>query len=567
MSDASFDYLIVGGGSAGCAVANRLSESGEHRVLLLEAGPDSRRNPFVSTPLGFLQLMFSRRCNWQFNSEPQRHMAGRSLFQPRGKMLGGSSCMNAQVYIRGHARDYDDWAALGCEGWSYQEVLPYFRKSEHYQPELAAADRAFHGQGGPLNIADRHYTSPLSDCFVTAGQQAGHAINHDFNGAAQQGIGLYRTFQKDGQRCSNARGYLEPIRKRANLSIRTAAQVTRVLLDGKRAVGVEYHSAGRLQRVAATREVLLCGGAFNSPQLLMLSGIGPRAELERQGIEVLHELAGVGQNLQDHLDVFVRVAARTRVGISLHPSYWLKGLAALFQYLIGRRGVLSSNGGEAGGFISSQGEQPVPDLQLHFAPLLYGDHGRDLKMAMSRYGYGVMIYNLRPLSRGEVGLRSKDPLAPPRIDPNYLADPDDVMRIVHGIRKVRTILAQDAFKPHHAFELEPGDALQSDEQLAAWVRQAGESAYHPVGTCKMGVDAMAVVDPRLRVHGLQGLRVIDASIMPTLVGGNTNQPATMIGEKGAAMILEDAVPGRLSPPQGSRLDQAIDVAAAFAQAH
>lgn len=540
MSEASFDYVIVGGGSAGCAVANRLSESGQHQVLLLEAGPDSRRNPFISMPLGFLQLMFSRRFNWQFNSEPQKHMYGRSLFQPRGKTLGGSSCMNAQVYIRGHAQDYDEWARLGCEGWGYQDVLPYFRKSENYEPGSSPANAPFHGLGGPLNIADRRYTNPLTTCFVEAGAQAGYSNNIDFNGATQEGIDLYRTFQKNGERCSNARGYLEPIRGRANLTIRTGAQATRVLLDGKHATGVEYRSGDALHTVHARREVVLCGGAFNSPQLLMLSGIGPRSELERHGIDVRHALEGVGKNLQDHLDVFMRIGSRTRIGISLHPSYWIKGLLALFQYIFRRRGFLVSNGGEAGGFIHSQNSKSVPDLQLHFAPLLYADHGRDLKMAMSRYGYAVMIYNLRPLSRGHVGLRSRDPLAAPLIDPNYLAEQDDVDRIVGGIRKVRHILAQPAFKPHHELELEPGEHLQTDQQLAGWVRRAGESAYHPVGTCKMGNDPMAVVDARLRVHGMTGLRVIDASIMPTLVGGNTNQPATMIGEKGAAMLLEDA---------------------------
>ncbi len=536
MSEREFDYVVVGGGSAGCAVANRLSESGQHSVLLLEAGPSGRWNPFIQIPLGFIQTMYSHRSNWQFNTEPQGHVHDRRLFQPRGRGLGGSSCINACVNTRGHAWDYDEWARLGCEGWSYQDVLPYFRKSENFEPPIQPADAPFHGKGGPLNVAERRDTNPLSLAFVQSGVQAGHRRNPDFNGHEQEGVGLYHVYQKDGWRCSNAKAYLTPeVRSRSNLTILTGAHATRVLLEGKRAVGVEYRRWWKLSQVRARREVILCGGAFNSPQLLMLSGIGPRAELGKHGIEVKHHLEGVGENLQDHLDVFLRMRTRTHLGLSFHPTFWLKAICGFLRYVFGRRGFLSSNGAEAGGFIRSRPEEPLPDLQLHTVHFLYDNHGRDLRMTFGGYGYGVMIYDLRPLSRGRVGLQSADPL----IDPNYLAHQRDLQRLVDGVRQVRKIVSQPPLSVHNSEEVSPGAALQSDSELGEWVRRTGETAYHPVGTCKMGVDPLAVVDPRLRVHGIQGLRVIDASVMPLVVGGNTNQPATIIGEKGAAMILED----------------------------
>jgi choline dehydrogenase-like flavoprotein len=535
MNGETWDFIIAGGGSAGCVLANRLSESGRHRVLLLEAGPrDSSFN--IKFPGGIASLIQDRKHNWMFWTEPQPKLAGRRLYCPRGKTLGGSSAINAMCYIRGHASDYDRWEALGCPGWSFEAVLPYFRKSETYAPGASA----LHGGDGPLHIGERvHPDNPLCSAFIEAAQQAGYATVEDLSGSAPEGVGRYRVFQKDGQRHSNAEAYLRPAEGRANLTVRTGAQVTRVLFEHGCAVGLRYFAGGSEHEVRAAREVILAAGAIGSPHLLLLSGIGPTEELRRYGIKPLHALPGVGENLQDHLDVWVSTRAKTRVGFSLHPTFWWRAIKGLLAYLFLHRGEMTSNTAEVGGFIKSTPGEPLPDIQWHFMPGVNTCHAFKMDRMFKWYGYSVMNYFLRPYSRGRVGLASADPLAPPRIDFNYGADPRDLQRLVQGVRKTREVLARAPFDPHREVEFEPGPEVQTDEQLLEWVRANAETAYHPVGSCKMGRDPLAVVDPRLRVHGLRALRVVDASIMPTLVGGNTNAAATMIAEKGAAMILED----------------------------
>lgn len=540
-----FDYVIVGGGSAGCVIANRLSADGQTTVCLLEAGPPDR-SPFIRMPAGIIPLLRSRTHNWHYWTVPQPTAANRPLFYPRGRMLGGSSAINAMVYVRGDPSDYDHWASLGNPGWSWADVLPVFKALEHYEPGLDDSGglrpemAAYHGRGGPLNVARLRDPNPMSQVFVDAARQAGHPANDDFNGAQQEGVGHYQVYQKDGERCSNARAYLRPAEARRNLTVITHAQATRIRFENGRASGVHYRYGGREHLVEAKREVILCAGAIVSPQLLLLSGVGPAAQLQKFGIPLEKDLPGVGRNLQDHVDAMVVMQSKTHLGVSLHPSSFWRVIVGIVRYLFGRRGELTSNVAEAGGFARSRPQEPVPDLQFHFVPIVNAGHGQKLWPLVKYYGYSILTCDLRPRSRGEVRLASADPLQPPAIDPRLFEQERDLDQLLIGVKKARAIFAQPAFAPHNLRELEPGPAVQTDAELRDWLRGHAETLYHPVGTCKMGSDPLAVVDARLRVHGLTGLRVVDASIMPTLVGGNTNGPTTMIAEQGARMVLEDA---------------------------
>jgi choline dehydrogenase len=528
MPDTRYDYIIVGAGSAGCVLANRLSARPDVRVLLLEAG-GSDKSLFVRMPAGIARLD-TPRFNWQYETAPQAAMNGRRMFQPRGRTLGGSSSVNAMVYMRGQAADYDLWRQLGNAGWSYADVLPYFKKAERNE----RLHDEFHGEDGPLNVAERPYTNSLSHVFVEGAQQAGIPFNPDFNGAAQVGCGLFQVTQKNGERWSAASAYLHPAETRRNLTIITEAQATRIVIEKGRAVGIEYVRGGKRHAVRAERELLLAGGAINSPQLLLLSGIGPTEELRAMHVPVALDLPGVGKNLQDHLNV--NVIQRTTQAITLDgKSGGLASLAVALQWLLRRSGPGTSNVAEAGAFIVSRiGAAATPDIQYHFIPAQVVNHART-----KLDGHGITLHAccLRPESRGEIRLSSADPLQKPVIDPNYLASQYDLKILIEGIRRGREILAAPAFQPWLGEERIPGAAVKSDAELEAFIRATAETEYHPVGTCKMGNDAMAVVDDQLRVRGIERLRVIDASIMPTVVSGNTNAPTIMIAERGAEMVL------------------------------
>lgn len=522
-----FDYVVVGGGSAGCAVAGRLSENSKMRVCLLEAG-GAGNNWVVKAPMGIAIMVPSKTNNWAFETVPQPGLNGRKGYQPRGKALGGSSAINAMVYIRGHRSDYDGWAALGNTGWAYDDVLPYFKKAENN--EVVKDD--YHGTGGPLNVANIRTGNPFQEYFLEAGRQLQLPMNADFNGAHQLGLGVYQVTQKNGERWSAARAYIEPNLSRPNLKVITGAPARKILFDGKRAIGVEFSRDGKPESVRAKAEVILSSGAFLSPQLLMLSGIGNAADLKSLGINVVHHSPGVGQNLQDHIDFAFSYRSRSLDNFGLTFA----GLRHLWKE-IGRYrregvGMVTSNVAECGGFLKTDPNLEVPDIQLHFSMAMADNHGRNRHLG---HGFGCHVCLLRPKSRGTVTLNSADSATAPAIDPKFYDSPDDLEVMVKAFKITQRIMDAEPLAKWRTEDMFTAN-VRSDDEIRAALRNRSDTVYHPVGTARMGTDDMAVVDPKLRVAGVEGLRVVDASIMPTLIGGNTNAPSIMIGEKAADMI-------------------------------
>ena len=529
MADHAFDYLIVGAGSAGCVLANRLGEDPSVRILLLEAGP-ADKSWTIDMPSAVGIVVGGTRYNWSYTSQPEPYLEGRQIGTPRGRTLGGSSSINGMVYIRGHARDYDGWAEQGCDGWSYQQVLPYFKRA---QTHADGADD-YRGASGHLHVTPGDTETPLCAAFLAAGAEAGYGLSSDLNGYRQEAFGPVDRTTRNGRRWSTSRGYLSEALARGNVRVVTDALALRILFDGKRAIGVEYEQSGKTHHALAQREVVLTAGAINSPQLLLLSGIGPAAELRDLGITVKHDLPGVGKRLNDHPDTVVQYLCKRPVSLypwTTAPGKWWIGA----RWFVTHDGLAASNHFEAGAFIRSRAGVEHPDLQLTFMPLAVKPGSVDL---VPGHAFQVHIDLMRPTSLGSVTLNSADPRQPPRILFNYLKTEQDRADMRAGARLVREIIGQPAMAAFKGEELVPGPAAQSDEALDAWARQVTETGYHASGTCKMGPagDPQAVVDPQLRVHGLDGLRVVDASIMPVIVSGNTNAPTVMIAEKASDML-------------------------------
>ena len=518
-----FDYIIVGAGSAGCVLANRLSADGKHSVLLLEAGPKDS-NLWIHVPLGYGKLFKDKTVNWMYQTEPEPGLDGRTIFQPRGKVLGGSSSINGLLYVRGQHEDYDRWRQHGNGGWGYDDVLPYFKKAEN---QARGADE-FHGVGGPLPVSDSRHGDPLSDAFIAAAAETGIPVNKDFNGASQEGAGWFQTTTRNGKRASTAVAYLRPAKGRKNLHVETTALAQRILFEGRRAAGVEYRKEGSLRTARARREILVSSGAYNSPQLLQLSGVGPAELLKKHGIDVVLDAVGVGHDLQDHMQI--RVVMRCSQPITLNDivNHPLRRIMAGARYAAFRKGPLTIAAGTSGAFFKTNPRLATPDIQIHFLPFSTDKMGEKLH-AFS--GFTASVCQLRPESRGSLRIKSADPSVPPEIRINYLATETDRTANVEGLKILRKILHAPALRPFVVDEYDPGAKVVSDEDLLVHCRRRGSTIYHPTSTCRMGNDPLAVVDQRLKVRGIEGLRVVDASVMPDLMSGNINAPTIMIAER------------------------------------
>jgi len=530
----TYDYIVIGAGSAGCAVARGLSDDPGNRVLLLEAGPTSNRF-WIRTPAGMAKLYFNKVRNWNFSTEPMAELGNRRMYWPRGKTLGGSSSINGMVFIRGHPKDFDSWQALGNDGWSYRDLLPYFKTMEHFE----RGGDAYRGSDGPLWVSDPVVKEASSYDFIDAAAGLGIPRTEDMNGARHDGVGFMQHTIKHGRRHSAYNAFIEPVRRRANLTVRTGASVQRILIEDRRAVGIEVVENGQMRRIRAAREVVLSCGSLKSPQLLMLSGIGPGAELQRHGIDVVHDLPGVGRNLQDHF--YVHTGFRATADSSYNAS--LTGLRKYWhgmRYLLTHKGYLALGSSQVAAFVKGMPGESYADLQISFRPMTF-NYSPDGSVEVEKFpGMGVSVYQLRPTATGTVVLASPDAADKPVMTPNFLQTPYDVETMISGIRTIRAIMSAPPIASRVVSEEVPGPGIETDDQIYRFMEETGNSAHHQGGTCKMGRDEMSVVDERLRVYGVAGLRVADASIMPHLTSGNTNAPTIMIGVKAANMMRQDA---------------------------